>query len=121
MFDFFVVVGTWAIIITNRVRGIDSGGAKGTLIRTFRIGRVFRIVKGFKDLKVIFNTLIVTLPSLASVGGLLMLLFFLYAIMGTFLFSTVMLNNSLDTHANFQSFGTAFLLLFRMSTGESWF
>lgn len=96
-----MVVGTWIIIIFGKVSGSSGVGAKGTLIRTFRIGRVFRIVKGFKDLKVIFNTLIVTLPSLASVGGLLMLLFFLYAIMGTFLFSTVMLNNSLDTHANF--------------------
>jgi hypothetical protein len=74
-----------------------------------------------KDLKVIFNTLIEAIPSLASVGGLLMLLFFLYAIMGTFLFSTVMLNNSLGDHVHFQDFGTAFLLLFRMSTGESWF
>ena len=75
--------------------------SQGTLLRTFRIGRVFRIVKRFKDLKVIFNTLIVTIPSLASVGGLLMLLFFLYSIMGTFLFSTVKLNGSLDIHANF--------------------
>lgn len=36
------------------------------------------------------------------------------------MFAGVKLNGELTFHANFQSFGTAFLTLIRISTGEAW-
>ena len=68
----------------------------------------------------IFHTIIVTIPALANVGGLLLLLIYLYAILGLFTFAPVKLNGALDEHANFQNFGRSFLTLIRVSTGESW-
>jgi hypothetical protein len=45
IFDFVVVVGTWIVqIILKLELGIDLQ-ILGTLLRTLRIGRIFRIVK----------------------------------------------------------------------------
>jgi hypothetical protein len=68
----------------------------------------------------IFNTFVITIPSLANIGGLLFLLLYLYAVLGVFMFATVKLQGTLNEHANFQYFGIAFLTLFRISTGEAW-
>lgn len=118
-FDFIIVLGTYAGIILTSTTRLDVG-PQTTIIRAFRIGRIFKLVKKAKSLKIIFNTFMVTIPSLANIGGLLILLIYLYAVFGVFMFATVKLQSSLNEHANFQNFGTAFLTLFRASTGEAW-
>ena len=61
--------------------------------------------------------------SLASLGLLLVILFFMFAIIGRSFFGMVRIgepNLELNEHANFRDFSTSFLLLMRCSTGESW-
>lgn len=89
-------------------------------MRAIRVQRLLRYIKRAKRIRVIFQTFIVTLPSLGSVGGLLMLCLYMYAVLGVFLFANIKLQDSLSTYANFQSFGLALLTLWRCSTGESW-
>lgn len=119
IFDFAVVIGTWMAFTVQTIFGLNIG-SQTTVIRTFRICRVFRLVKKAKSLNTIFSAFIVTIPSLANIGGLLVLLIYLYAILGVFLFAPVKLQSTLNVHANFQDFGTAFLTLIRMATGEAW-
>lgn len=95
-------------------------GASTTLIRSFKIGRVLRIVAKAGFLRTIFNTFVVTLPSLANIGGLLILIIYVFSILGTFLFADVQLQMNLDQHANFKDFIHSFLTLLRCATGESW-
>merc|ERR1719456_1313162 len=64
--------------------------------------------------------MILTLPSLVNVGGILFLLFFIYAVLGMQLFARVAHGEYLSDRANFQSFGSSLVTLFRASTGESW-
>ncbi len=52
---------------------------------------MFKLFKRQKNLKVIFNTFIATLPALANVGSLLMLFVFIYSILGVFMFAQVKL------------------------------
>lgn len=73
-----------------------------------------------KNLRILFNTFIDAIPQLTNVGALLFLFLFIYSVLGVFLFGKVKLQETLNVHANFQTFGTALLTLFRMSTGESW-
>ncbi len=63
----------------------NLGGA-ATIIRAFRITRIMRLVKRAKNLRLVFHTFIATLPALANVGGLLLLLLYLYAIIGMNMF-----------------------------------
>jgi Ion transport protein len=62
----------------------------------------------------------VTIPALTNIGGLLVLFLYIYSVLGVFVFAEVKLQSYLDIHANFQSFGLAFLTLLRCSTGEAW-
>lgn len=119
IFDFVIVITSIASSIFSIVLKIDFG-ASTTFIRALRITRIFKFIKKSKQINVIFETLIVTLPALTNVGGLLLLFLYMYSVLGVFLFSEVQLQENLNTHANFQSFGVAFLTLLRCSTGEAW-
>jgi voltage-dependent calcium channel T type alpha-1I len=57
---------------------------------------------------------------LANIGALLLLLIYLYSILGVFMFAPLKKQNGINIHASFESFGTAFLTLIRISTGEAW-
>lgn len=119
VFDFIIVVGTAiAIILSNSIS--IAIGPQTSILRAFRIGRVFRLIKKAKSLKMIFNTMVITIPALANVGGLLLLLLYMYSVLGVFIFAATKLNNALTEHANYQNFGSAFLALVRISTGEAW-
>lgn len=101
MFDFVVVVGTYAGILLGRFTSIDVG-AQTSVIRAFRIMRIFRLVKKAKRLRVIFTTFVVTIPALTNVGILLMLLLFLYSILGSFLFAFILATGGgINEQANF--------------------
>lgn len=77
-------------------------------------------MKTKKNLKILFNTFINALPQLANVGSILFLFLFIYGVLAVQFFGGVKLQHELNIHANFQTFGTAMLTLFRMSTGEDW-
>ncbi|KAA0147079.1 hypothetical protein FNF31_07654 [Cafeteria roenbergensis] len=119
IFDFAIVVGSNLGIVLQFALGL-SVGSVATVVRTFRIGRIFRLVPRAKKIQFYFSTLVQTLPSLGNIGGLLFLLFFVYAVMGVQLFAEVRHGDSLNDHANFQSFGFALLTLMRAATGEAW-
>lgn len=58
--------------------------------------------------------------SIANIGALLLLLYFIYAVIGVQLFCFLPNNGILNNQANFRSLGSAMLLLMRFSTGENW-
>ena len=95
----------------------NVGGAT-TIIRTFRIARIFRLIKRAKSLKLVFDTFILTLPALANVGSLLLLLIYLYAVLGVQLFSNIKRNGYLSDNVNFETFPKAFLTLFIFASGD---
>jgi hypothetical protein len=94
-FDFFVVCGTIGGIIVQYFTNVGVGPST-TVIRAFRIGRVFRLVKKAKSLKLIFTTFIITIPSLANIGSLLLLLIYLYSVLGVFMFADLKLQENLN-------------------------
>jgi len=73
-----------------------------------------------KNLATLFQTLMLSIPAIVNVASVTFLAFFVYAVMGMNLFSKVKLGDNLTPHANFRSFWGSFMLLFRMSTGESY-
>lgn len=80
IFDFLIVIAT--IISTILELATNMNGARATVVRAFRVARVFRIIKRAKVLKIIVDTFIVSLPSLLNVGGLLLIILFIYAVLG---------------------------------------
>lgn len=91
-FDFIIVCGTLISILIAQVSNFDIG-TQATLVRSFRIGRIFRLIRRAKSLKMIFDTFIITIPSLTNVGAILLLLIYIYAVLGVNLFATVSLQD----------------------------
>ena len=78
------------------------------------------MIKISKGLNQLFKTLVASIPSLANVGTLLLLLHFIYGVAGMEMFSTVPKGEFINEHANFDTFYFSLITLFRCSTGESW-
>ena len=112
-FDFFCVV----ITLTGYISGT---GGMASVLRVLRLARVFRLVRKLKGLRMLFNTLIASLPGLINIGALLFLLCFVYAVLGMNLFGKVKFGEHLNADANFTDFGNSILVLLRMVTGEAW-
>ena len=118
-FEFIVVCSSNLFIVIGFFVS-QTGPTISSVIRLLRICRLFRLIKRLKKLRMLFNTLIVSIPSIVNIGSLMILLFFIYAVIGMQLFSFIPNNDEVNEHANFRTFGSAMLLLLRFSTGENW-
>jgi len=61
-----------------------------------------------------------SLPSILNILSLLLLVFFIYSILGVFILHTVKSGEVLDEYTNFNNFGMAMMTLLRIATGEDW-
>ncbi len=91
-----------------------------TVVRTFRIGRIFKLLRTSKSLRIIFQTFLTTLPSFVNLGALLLIFIYIYVILGVYMFSSVMVAPPLNEHANFKTVYNAFYTLIRIATGENY-
>ena len=98
-----------------------SGALSTTAFRTVRILRMFRIFRKQNSLKIIFETFIVTLPSLMNVGGLMILFVYIYSVLGMNIFADIQLNDPLSANLNFKTIQGTAITLFMLSTGETFY
>ena len=61
-----------------------------------------------------------SVDSLINVFILLMLIFFIFAVLGNTMFSNIYEGNVISEHKNFTNFHMSFSLLFSIATGEDW-
>lgn len=114
------MIGTdLGIIITLSLTTVNVSSA-ASVVRAFRIMRLFVLIRSAKSIKLIIDTVVRLLPQITNIMSLVLLLFFIYAALGINLFSGVMLNGEVTGKNNFRSLGNAFLLLMRCATGEDW-
>lgn len=102
IFDFFIV-------------GIACLPAAGPLavLRSLRILRAMRIVSSVPKLRVIVQSLLQSLPSIGWISLLLVVVFYVFAVMGTQLFGRTF-------PEWFGSLGETYFTLFQVLTLESW-
>lgn len=120
MFDFTVVLLTIVGVILEQSKVLGNVGTATSVLRTFRIFRVLRLVKSAKNLRIIFGTFLITLPGLMSIGALLLIMLFIFAVVFMNLFPYVKFGEGIDAFSNFSSFGKSAFTLFKSSTGEDW-
>lgn len=138
-FDFVIVLGSFIDITYGKL----SPGSNIISINFFRLFRVMRLVKllargeGIRTLLwtfmksfqvnffLLFYFLLIIslfLQALPYVALLIVLLFFIYAVIGMQVFGKVALDDDTQIHRNnnFHTFPAAVLVLFRAATGEAW-
>lgn len=80
-YDFFILLGSYLGIVLQFFSTLTIKGAL-TIIRAFRILRIVRLIKSARSLNIIFTTFTVSLPALLNVSGLLLLILYVYSIIG---------------------------------------
>jgi len=62
-----------------------------------------------------------SVSALVNVLGLVLLILFMFAVLGVFFFNGLTTGEVIDeNYKNFKNFGSAYLLLFAIATGEDW-
>lgn len=102
VFDFVVVIAA-VITITHYL----------SILRSLRIIRAFRLVAYIKPLRQVVGALARSIPGLISTAFVLLLVFFIFGIMGVQLFGS-------DFPAWFGHLGRSMFTLFQIMTLESW-
>ena len=103
VFDFIIVVAAF----------MPFGGSSIAILRLLRLLRVLKLVKALPKLQMLVGALLKSIPSMAYVSVLLLLLFYIYAVAGVFFFGQ---NDTI----HFADLQTSMLSLFRIVTLEDW-
>jgi len=90
------------------------------VLRVLRVSRILRLIGKYEGLQALIQTITFSLPSLLNVFSLLMLIFFMFSILGVFFFKDIKSGDAINETMNFSNFGSAMIMLFRISTGEDW-
>ena len=83
------------------------------VLRLARVFRSLRLVTAIPKLQMLVNALINSIPAMIYVGILLLLLFYVYGVMGVFLFRE-------NDPVHFENLPMSMLSLFRVVTQEDW-
>lgn len=103
VFD-FLIVAVWFLPI---------GGAYIAVLRLAKILRVFRLVTAMPKLQILVGALLKSFPSMGYVGLLLFLLFYIYSVLGTFMFGQ-------NDPIHFGTLQVSMMTLFKTITLEGW-
>ena len=115
-FDFVIVIGSLVDI------ALSGEGVSVGFLRLFRAARLLKLFSRGENMKRLLWTFAQAFKSLPYVALLILMVFYVYAIVGMMIFGRVQLNpeGAINVHNNFRTFGGSLLLLFRAATGENW-
>jgi voltage-gated sodium channel len=103
VFDFTIVAAAF----------LPFASEYATVLRLLRLLRVLRLVRALPKLQLLVGALLKSIPSMAYVGLLMFLLFYVYAVAGVFLWGE-------NDPVHFGNLQTAMVSLFRTVTLEDW-
>ncbi|XP_035282339.1 voltage-dependent L-type calcium channel subunit alpha-1C isoform X8 [Anguilla anguilla] len=125
-FDALIVVGSVVDIAITEVNGLqnteDNSRISITFFRLFRVMRLVKLLSRGEGIRTLLWTFIKSFQALPYVALLIVMLFFIYAVIGMQMFGKIALRDGtqINRNNNFQTFPQAVLLLFRCATGEAW-
>ncbi|XP_077337609.1 voltage-dependent L-type calcium channel subunit alpha-1S isoform X2 [Lithobates pipiens] len=131
VFDFLIVIGSVIDVILSEIDtpGIpatpgaeESSRISITFFRLFRVLRLVKLLSRGEGVRTLLWTFIKSFQALPYVALLIVMLFFIYAVIGMQVFGKIALvdGTHINRNSNFQTFPQAVLLLFRCATGEAW-
>ncbi|XP_071784403.1 voltage-dependent L-type calcium channel subunit alpha-1D-like isoform X3 [Asterias amurensis] len=121
LFDFVIVIGSIIDIIISEVNGSDNRFSIN-FFRLFRVMRLVKLLSKGEGIRTLLWTFIKSFQALPYVALLIVMLFFVYAVIGMQMFGKIQTTRDgpLNRNNNFQTFVAALLVLFRSATGEAW-
>ena len=92
---------------------LPFGGSFVSVLRLIRVFRVFRLITALPELQIMVGALIKTIPSMGYVALLLLIQFYIFAVIGSAEFGHI-------DPANFGSLGKTMMTFFQVVTLEGW-
>uniref|UniRef100_A0A8D2NDI8 Voltage-dependent L-type calcium channel subunit alpha n=1 Tax=Zonotrichia albicollis TaxID=44394 RepID=A0A8D2NDI8_ZONAL len=130
VFDFLIVIGSIIDVILSEIDHClsvlqdpdDNGRVSITFFRLFRVMRLVKLLSRGEGVRTLLWTFIKSFQALPYVALLIVMLFFIYAVIGMQMFGKIAMvdGTQINRNNNFQTFPQAVLLLFRCATGEAW-
>uniref|UniRef100_A0A8D1P6Q9 Voltage-dependent L-type calcium channel subunit alpha n=1 Tax=Sus scrofa TaxID=9823 RepID=A0A8D1P6Q9_PIG len=129
VFDFLIVIGSIIDVILSEIDvstewAEPSLGARisSAFFRLFRVMRLIKLLSRAEGVRTLLWTFIKSFQALPYVALLIVMLFFIYAVIGMQMFGKIAMvdGTQINRNNNFQTFPQAVLLLFRCATGEAW-
>ncbi|XP_048467812.1 voltage-dependent L-type calcium channel subunit alpha-1S-like [Rhincodon typus] len=123
VFDFLIVIGSIIDVILSEVNeSEDSSRISISFFRLFRVMRLVKLLSRGEGVRTLLWTFIKSFQALPYVALLIVMLFFIYAVIGMQVFGKIanVDGAQINRNNNFQTFPQAVLLLFRCATGEAW-
>ncbi|KAI5699386.1 hypothetical protein M8J75_002088 [Diaphorina citri] len=134
VFDFVIVMGSFIDIFSDSpphaaakatIPGSHeqtSGRLSINFFRLFRVMRLIKLLSRGEGIRTLLWTFIKSFQALPYVALLIVMLFFIYAVIGMQVFGKIALvfGGGIHRNNNFQTFPQAVLVLFRSATGEAW-
>lgn len=115
-----------AFVVTTSVLelALSGGGGSVGVLRTLRLVRImrsFKMIKSGSALRVIIETAIASVGAVANFGILLLLLMYIYALLGMNLFGGKLIGeDGQPPRGNFDSMFSSFIAVFQVATRENW-
>ena len=116
-FDFFIVVLSIVEFLAEGAKGLS-------VLRSFRLLRVFKLAKSWKSLNDILTIMMNTVGALSNLTFVLCIIIFIFAVMGMQLFGKDYESNVCEWDGcamprwNFTDFMHSFMIVFRVLCGE---
>uniref|UniRef100_A0A7N9B1X6 Voltage-dependent L-type calcium channel subunit alpha n=1 Tax=Mastacembelus armatus TaxID=205130 RepID=A0A7N9B1X6_9TELE len=122
VFDFVIVIGSVVDVMLSEIDSAENMSVSITFFRLFRVMRLVKLLNRSEGIRNLLWTFIKSLQALPYVALLILMLFFIYAVVGMQIFGKIALVDGtyINRNNNFQTFPQAVLLLFRCATGEAW-
>uniref|UniRef100_A0A1I8H277 Ion_trans domain-containing protein n=1 Tax=Macrostomum lignano TaxID=282301 RepID=A0A1I8H277_9PLAT len=116
--DFVIVLGSYIDIISSKIVQPSRSASS----RLFRAMRLVKLLNRGEHLRTLLWTFIKSFQALPYVALLILMLFFIYAVIGMQMFGKIRLDaeTHINRNNNFRTFFSASLVLFRSATGEAW-
>ena len=100
------------IVICSLITTIDAISSM-RVIRLFRELRTIRLISGLKTMQIIVNAIVKSLPSLAYTACLMLILYYVYAVIGVDLYGK-------SNPVEFGSIFSTMITLFQLMTFDGW-
>uniref|UniRef100_A0A8C9SPC2 Voltage-dependent L-type calcium channel subunit alpha n=1 Tax=Scleropages formosus TaxID=113540 RepID=A0A8C9SPC2_SCLFO len=137
VFDFLIVVGSIVDVILSchytllcvligwfcsSSKDAENLSVSITFFRLFRVMRLVKLLNRSEGIRNLLWTFIKSFQAFPYVALLIIMLFFIYAVIGMQVFGKIALEDGtqINRNNNFQTFPQAVLILFRVATGEAW-
>jgi len=119
IFDTAIAIGL-TLTYVGGFMGATVQSSIGKVAKGLRLLRIVRLMLAVRPIRIVFETILISLPQLINVSLVLFLLMFVFAALGMSLYSETRFQNKLGPAANFRTFDNALKVIYQILVGEEW-